>query len=355
MNDNRCVCMFLCVKTLDLFAAVSIVELESVMEGTVVLLDPLGRCTSEFVPTLVGSSICIIYILLTRRLRSSAIDKKEENKLVNQLRAVQLEEAEAKHIGAEKQAETRRWPKIAIKNKRKKEEAAAKKAAETKAKEEPEAAEKKTQKEQQEQEEAEAAAAAAAAKAAEEEEEEKASAQASSSGEGTRQIKTTSSKDDDEEELQAELARQRQIREEQEKEHELTLEQQRLMDESGKMLEHLRQEVFKLRSQNQQLRSDFVLLKENNQRLMDANASAGASFAALNQHAKQMSKNNAQMLDEVQSYKAQVQKLNILQVELKEELRLKQNDVHCRSTIKVALSKGVAEYHGLNTGKFTWS
>lgn len=103
----------------------------------------------------------------------------------------------------------------------------------------------------------------------------------------------------------------------------LTAEQQQLMDESGKMLEHLRKEVFRLRGQNQQLKTDFDLLKDNNQRLMDANASAGASFAALNQHAKQLSKQNAKLVSDVQNYKGQVQKLNILQVEVKEELRLK--------------------------------
>ena len=103
----------------------------------------------------------------------------------------------------------------------------------------------------------------------------------------------------------------------------LSAEQQQLMDESGKMLEHLRKEVFRLRGQNQQLKTDFDLLKDNNQRLMDANASAGASFAALNQHAKQLSKQNAQLANDVQNYKGQVQKLNILQVEAKEELRLK--------------------------------
>lgn len=103
-----------------------------------------------------------------------------------------------------------------------------------------------------------------------------------------------------------------------------TAEQQKLMDESGRMLEYLRKEVFKLRSQNQQLRTDFDLLKDNNQRLMDANASAGASFAALNQHAKQLSKQNVQLVDEVSSSKSQVQKLNVVQAELKEELRMKQ-------------------------------
>jgi myosin-5 len=114
----------------------------------------------------------------------------------------------------------------------------------------------------------------------------------------------------------------------------LTSQQQTLMDESGKMLEYLRKEVFKLRSQNAQLRTDFDLLKENNQRLMDANASAGASFAALNQHAKQLNKTNAKLVSDIQNYRQQLQRMNIQQVEVKEELKMKQAtyiaEVHSR-------------------------
>jgi predicted nuclease with TOPRIM domain len=106
------------------------------------------------------------------------------------------------------------------------------------------------------------------------------------------------------------------------------------MDESQKMLEYLRKEVFKLRSQNSQLRTDFDLLKENNQRLMDANASAGASFAALNQHAKHLSKTNSKLQNEVAKQKEQVHKLNLAQIESKEELKMKQGtyiaEVHSR-------------------------
>lgn len=119
--------------------------------------------------------------------------------------------------------------------------------------------------------------------------------------------------------------------------------QQHLMDESGKMLEYLRKEVFKLRSQNSQIRADFDLLKQNNQRLMDANASAGASFAALNQHAKQLTRTNERLLVDVNSYRASVQKLNVTQVELKEELKMKQAtyiaEVHSRLQYQKALAK----------------
>ena len=119
--------------------------------------------------------------------------------------------------------------------------------------------------------------------------------------------------------------------------------QQTLMDESGKMLEYLRKEVFKLRSQNSQLRTDFELLKENNQRLMDANASAGASFSALNQHAKQMSKTNTKLKSDVLKYKKQVHSLTMSQVELKEELKMKQGtyiaEVHSRLQYQKTMMK----------------
>jgi myosin-5 len=119
--------------------------------------------------------------------------------------------------------------------------------------------------------------------------------------------------------------------------------QQNLMDESGKMLEYLRKEVFKLRSQNSQMRSDFDSLKDANQRLLDANASAGASFAALNQHAKSLSKTNAKLTADIQHYKQQIQKLNVTQVEIREELKMKNAtyiaEVHSRLQYQKALSK----------------
>jgi len=105
----------------------------------------------------------------------------------------------------------------------------------------------------------------------------------------------------------------------------VTAEQQALMDESGKMLDYLRKEVFKLRTQNAQLRKDFDLVRDNNQRLMESNASAGASFAALNQHAKQLNKTNARLMNDLMNQKQLVSKLHLAQMELKEELKMKQS------------------------------
>jgi myosin heavy subunit len=219
------------------------------------------------------------------KYRRALVDKNEAAKLENQLLALQkkLEEAEAKRIEAEKQAEERSAAAVAQY-----------KEKETRKKEDITATSKST--------------------------------------EGTTPTEVNNTDRQEEAKVSAGKAVQ-----------ELTAEQQRLMDESGKMLESLRKEVFKLRSQNQQLKTDFDLLKDNNQRLMDANASAGASFAALNQHAKQLSKQNAQLVNEVQNYKGQMHKLNILQVELKEELKLKNAtyvaEVQSRLSFQKALQK----------------
>mmetsp|Transcript_647 Transcript_647/g.1023 ORF Transcript_647/g.1023 Transcript_647/m.1023 type:complete len:410 (+) Transcript_647:98-1327(+) len=125
----------------------------------------------------------------------------------------------------------------------------------------------------------------------------------------------------------------------------MTQQQQLLMVESGKLLEHLRKEVYKLRSQNSQLKADFRSLQENNQRLMDANNSLGTIFNNLNKQAKQVSKTNAKLASEVQKtrkmlalereqHSAQIESLQMQQIELKDELTMKQEtyitEVHSR-------------------------
>ena len=76
---------------------------------------------------------------------------------------------------------------------------------------------------------------------------------------------------------------------------------------------------------------------------MDANASAGASFAALNQHAKQLSRTNDKLSTSLASCKHQVQKLSVIQVELKEELKMKQAtyvaEVHSRLQYQKSMAK----------------
>jgi len=243
------------------------------------------RCDKRELRTAIDAAIVIQSMvrgcLQRPKYKQALFEKKEEAKLENQLQALQkkLEEAEAKRLEAEKEAEGR----VAA-------------AME-------EFKEKEAQKAKLEEDAASVAASVAAAQEWNE----------SAGTEGNEYAATKGAGNPTHESL--ELGEQ--------DAQDLTAEQQQLMDESGKMLEHLRKEVFRLRGQNQQLKTDFDLLKDNNQRLMDANASAGASFAALNQHAKQLSKQNTKLVTDVQNFKIQVHKLNISQVESREELRLK--------------------------------
>ncbi|GMH94986.1 hypothetical protein TL16_g13051 [Triparma laevis f. inornata] len=118
--------------------------------------------------------------------------------------------------------------------------------------------------------------------------------------------------------------------------------QHALMHESGKMMEYLRKEVFKIRTQNTTLRTENERLKENNRRLMDANAAAGASFAALNQHSKQLSKNNGKYQQDLAAAKSREQARATQIVELKEELKMQKAtyiaEVHSRLQYSKILS-----------------
>merc|ERR1712157_511118 len=90
------------------------------------------------------------------------------------------------------------------------------------------------------------------------------------------------------------------------------------------MLDYLRKEVLKLKQQNLQLKKDFDGLKENNHRLMEANASAGASFQALNQHTKTIAVKNSTLTSELKSCQQKLSDAHTYQMELKEEAQFKQ-------------------------------
>eukprot|EP00594_Rhizosolenia_setigera_P000022 CAMPEP_0178941548 /NCGR_PEP_ID=MMETSP0789-20121207/1467_1 /TAXON_ID=3005 /ORGANISM="Rhizosolenia setigera, Strain CCMP 1694" /LENGTH=1365 /DNA_ID=CAMNT_0020620793 /DNA_START=92 /DNA_END=4192 /DNA_ORIENTATION=+ len=89
----------------------------------------------------------------------------------------------------------------------------------------------------------------------------------------------------------------------------ISLQQKALIDESGKMLEYLRNEVFKLRGKNYLLRTDVTQLKEANATLTEHNSSVSASFEALKQHATQLSKTNMKLIVDTSQYKQEVTKL----------------------------------------------
>lgn len=115
--------------------------------------------------------------------------------------------------------------------------------------------------------------------------------------------------------------------------------QQTLIDESGKIIEYLRKENMKLRTQNDTMRKDFKGLKENNSRLMEANESAGASFTALNDHAKQLNVVNAKLIKNVEAYKGQLEKL-------KDDLKTRQAFYLAEAEARLAYQKTMAQIVG---------
>jgi len=116
--------------------------------------------------------------------------------------------------------------------------------------------------------------------------------------------------------------------------------QQTLIDESGKIIEYLRKENMKLRQQCESMKRDYKSLKENNSRLMEANASASNSFNQLNEHAKGLNATNARLIKNVDTYKKQL-------VKMKEDLKNRQAfylaEAHARVAYQKTLARIVAQ------------
>jgi myosin heavy subunit len=116
--------------------------------------------------------------------------------------------------------------------------------------------------------------------------------------------------------------------------------QQTLIDESGKIIEYLRKENMKLRQQCEIMKRDYKSLKENNSRLMEANASASNSFNQLNDHAKGLNATNARLIKNVDTYKKQL-------VKMKEDLKNRQAfylaEAHARVAYQKTLARIVAQ------------
>jgi len=115
---------------------------------------------------------------------------------------------------------------------------------------------------------------------------------------------------------------------------------QTLIDESGKIIEYLRKENMKLRQQCESMKRDYKSLKENNSRLMEANASASNSFNQLNDHAKGLNATNARLIRNVDTYKKQL-------VKMKEDLKNRQAfylaEAHARVAYQKTLARIVAQ------------
>jgi hypothetical protein len=88
------------------------------------------------------------------------------------------------------------------------------------------------------------------------------------------------------------------------------------------------------------MKRDYKSLKENNARLMEANASASNSFNQLNEHAKGLNATNARLIKNVDTYKKQL-------VKMKEDLKNRQAfylaEAHARVAYQKTLARIVAQ------------
>merc|ERR1712007_241981 len=75
--------------------------------------------------------------------------------------------------------------------------------------------------------------------------------------------------------------------------------------------------------------------QENNKRLLEANAYAGASFEALNEQSKKNNSNNSKLMQNLEKYKKQSQKL-------KDDLRMRQGYYDAEAQIRVNYQKSMA-------------
>jgi len=108
------------------------------------------------------------------------------------------------------------------------------------------------------------------------------------------------------------------------------------LSDSTEIISYLRKENKKLRNSTTQLRKDFDTMQENNKRLLEANAYAGASFEALNEQSKNNNRNNSKLMQNLEKYKKQNQKL-------KEDLRMRQGYYDAEAEIRVNYQKAMAE------------
>ena len=108
------------------------------------------------------------------------------------------------------------------------------------------------------------------------------------------------------------------------------------LKDSSEITSYLRKENKKNRASTTQYRKDYDTMQENNKRLLEANAYAGASFEAMNEHSKKTNSNNSKLMQNLGSYKKQNQKL-------KEDLRMRSGYYDAEAQIRVNYQKSMAE------------
>lgn len=107
------------------------------------------------------------------------------------------------------------------------------------------------------------------------------------------------------------------------------LDDAKLLDDSERMIDYLRNEVTKGRDLIQALSHENENLKAENKKVKDAYTAAGASFAALNQHNKQQSKANLRLMSThaalIKSQEEKMKKYQKQVADLKEDLKMQRN------------------------------
>merc|ERR1711970_1062499 len=116
----------------------------------------------------------------------------------------------------------------------------------------------------------------------------------------------------------------------------LSEKEKKKLGDSAEIIAYLRKENKKLRGSTTTLRKDFDIMQENNKRLLEANAYAGASFEALNEQSKNNNRNNSKLMQNLEKYKKQTKKL-------KEDLRMRQGYYDAEAQIRVNYQKSMAE------------
>jgi hypothetical protein len=108
------------------------------------------------------------------------------------------------------------------------------------------------------------------------------------------------------------------------------------LKDSSEIIAYLRKENKKLRNSTTTLRKDFDTMQENNKRLLEANAYAGASFEALNEQSKNNNRNNSKLMQNQDKYKKQNQKL-------KADLQMRQGYYEAEAKIRLNYQESMAE------------
>jgi len=116
----------------------------------------------------------------------------------------------------------------------------------------------------------------------------------------------------------------------------LSNKEKKKLEQSSEIIGYLRKENKKMRASTTKLRKDYDTMQENNKRLLEANAYAGASFEAMNEQSKKTNSNNSKLLQNLEKYKKQNQKL-------KEDLRMRSGYYDAEAQIRVNYQKSMAE------------